>query len=68
MNESLEKPHEETPEDLKARIEAEGHEVKEVITGKKRYQEKKAAKKTLEAGRRKFIGETKEGQQELFHE
>jgi len=61
-------PRPETPEDLKARLESEGHKVKKVITGKERYQEKKAAKDALAAGRRKLLGETRDGQKELFRE
>ncbi|MEK7566845.1 MAG: hypothetical protein AAB527_01805 [Patescibacteria group bacterium] len=49
----------ETPPEISAQIQG---------ARKKRYADKKAAEKAFVAGRRKIMGETKEGQKEAFPE
>ncbi len=55
-----------TPEDEKMILEMQGEKgVKRVITPGDRWREEKAAKAALKVVRRKILGETKTGQQEI---
>ena len=61
--------HEPTPEERAEILRMQGEKgVERVITDKDRRRDKKEADRALEAARRKIMGETKEGQQEMFRE